>query len=452
VSKPLGPNYWKLWVASVISNFGDGVATVAYPWLASAVTRSPLHIALVTVATRLPWLIFTLPAGVITDRVDRRRLVAWMDVLRFGLTLAVAMVVLGSQGDLGSPDEVASGAAALPANATLLLVTIYLAAILLGTAEVLRDNSAQTLMPALVDEENLETANGRLWGAEMVMNSFAGPPLGGFLLALAFSLPFFVDAASFAVSAALIFSIGGQFRATRRPLESETPAKTGSLFWEELKEGVRWLWGHELFRPMAIALGITNGLFALAAATLVLFVQEILELDAASFGVLLSSGAAGGVVGSLLAPRISRRIGQGASLFSSILASTLTLLVIGLTSSAWVVWAAFAVGSFFGSLWNVITVSLRQALIPDGILGRVNSVYRFFGWGMLPIGAALGGAIVAGTETFLGREWALRAPFLFAFVVHAGLFFYVLPRLNSARIEAARARAQEPEMGSSGGS
>ena len=152
-----------------------------------------------------------------------------------------------------------------------------------------------------------------------------------------------------------------------------------------------------------------------------------------------------------MAPRISRRIGQGASLFSSILASTLTLLVIGLTTSAWVVWAAFAVGAFFGSLWNVITVSLRQALIPDGILGRVNSVYRFFGWGMLPIGAVLGGAIVAGTETFLGREWALRAPFLFAFVVHAGLFFYVLPRLNSARIEAARARAQEPEMGSSGG-
>jgi MFS family permease len=200
---------------------------------------------------------------------------------------------------------------------------------------------------------------------------------------------------------------------------------------------------------MAIALGITNGLFALAAATLVLFVQEILELDAAAFGVLLSSGAAGGLVGSLLAPRISRRIGQGASLFSSLLASTLTLLVIGLTSSAWVVWAAFAVGSFFGSLWNVITVSLRQALIPDGILGRVNSVYRFFGWGMLPIGAVLGGVIVAGTETFLGREWALRAPFLFAFVVHSGLFFYALPRLNSARIEAARTRAQE--MGSSGG-
>jgi MFS family permease len=189
---------------------------------------------------------------------------------------------------------------------------------------------------------------------------------------------------------------------------------------------------------MAIALGITNGLFALAAATIVLFAQEVLELDAASFGLLMTSGAAGGLLGSLLASRLSRRIGQGPSLFSSIIASTATLLVIGITSSGLVVWIAFAVGTFFGSVWNVITVSLRQALIPDRILGRVNSVYRFFGWGMMPIGAVLGGVIVAVAEPLLGREWALRAPFLFAFVVHAGLYFYALPRLNSERIDAAR--------------
>ena len=446
MSRRLGANYWKLWLASVVSNLGDGVASVAYPWLASAVTRNPVHIALVAVATRLPWLIFTLPAGVITDRVDRRRLVAWMDVVRFALTLGVALVVLGSQGELGTPEEVASGVAAMPSNATLLLVIIYLASLLLGSAEVLRDNSAQTLMPAIVAEENLETANGRLWGAELVTNSFVGPPLGGFLLAIAFALPFFVDAASFAVSAALIFTIGGQFRARGNAAQPSIEAARPS-FWAELKEGVRWLWGHELFRPMAIALGITNGLFALAAATIVLFAQEILELDAASFGLLMTSGAAGGLLGSLLASRLSRRIGQGPSLFSSILASTFTLLVIGLTSSGLVVWIAFAVGTFFGSVWNVITVSLRQALIPDRILGRVNSVYRFFGWGMMPIGAVLGGVIVAVAEPLLGREWALRAPFLFAFVVHAGLYFYALPRLNSERISAARSLPKDQVPG-----
>ena len=452
MSKSLGANYWKLWIASVVSNLGDGMGIVAYPWLASAVTRDPVHIALVAVATRLPWLIFTLPAGVITDRVDRKSLVAWMDVLRFVFTLGFALVVLASQAQLSSPDAIASGTASLPDNATFLLVMIYVAAVLLGTAEVLRDNAAQTLMPAIVDEDNLERANGRLWGAEMVMNSFAGPPLGGFLLAVAFSLPFFIDAGTFAVSAGLIFAISGRFRARKTPAELARETEARSSFWDEMKEGVRWLWGHELFRPMAIALGVMNGMFSLAAATYVLFVQEILDLDAAAFGALMTAGAAGGVLGSLVASNISKRIGQGASLFTAILVGATTMLVTGLTSSAWVVWAMFAVGAFFAVLWNVITVSLRQALIPDRMLGRVNSVYRFLGWGMMPIGSLLGGAIVAFAEPMAGREWALRLPFVVGFVVQAGLFLYALPRLNSSRIEAARAKskAQESELGSSG--
>ena len=448
MSKPLGANYWKLWTASVITNFGDGVGVVAYPWLASAVTRSPMHIALVTAATRVPWLLFSLPAGVIADRVDRKRLVVLMDVIRFGATVAVAVVVLVSQPDLAAPADIASGLAQPPPNATLLLVIVYAAALLLGTAEVFRDNSAQTLMPSIVDEENLERANGRLWGAEMVMNSFAGPPAGGFLLVIAFSLPFFVDAASFAVSAALILTIAGRFQATPEPgTEAIAPS-----FREELKEGVRWLWGNDLFRSMAISLGVLNAMGALATATYVLFVQEILQLEAGAFGAVLTAGAAGGLAGSLLAAKVSKRIGQGQALFASILVFAVTLLVTGLTSSVWVVWSMFAISSFFGMLWNVITVSLRQSLIPDRILGRVNSVYRFLGWGMIPVGAFLGGVIVAGAEPVLGREWALRAPFIFAAVVQAALFFYALPRLNSARIDAAKARAksQASESGAPG--
>jgi MFS family permease len=287
----------------------------------------------------------------------------------------------------------------------------------------------------------------------MVMNSFAGPPAGGFLLAIAFSLPFFVDAGTFAVSAALVFTISGQFKARDRNPGLSPETVVPSSFWEEMKEGVRWLWGHELFRPMAIALGIMNGMFALSAATYVLFVQEVLELNAAAFGALMTAGAAGGLVGSFVASRISKRIGQGASLFSSILVSALTLLITGLTSSALVVWAMFAVGSFFAVLWNVITVSLRQALIPDRMLGRVNSVYRFLGWGMMPIGSLLGGGIVALAEPLAGREWALRAPFIFAAVIYAGLFTYALPRLNSAQIEKARAagaKGHESELDSPG--
>ena len=442
--KKLGANYWKLWIASVTSNLGDGVAGVAYPWLASAVTRNPIHIAAVAVVTRLPWLLFSLPAGVITDRVDRRRLVAWMDILRFVGTIGVALIVFASQAQLSPPDEIASGAAPTPPNAGLLLAVIYIAALLLGTAEVFRDNSAQTLMPAIVPKEHLEMANGRLWGAEMVMGNFVGPPLGGALLAVAFALPFFVDAGTFAVAAALVFLISGQFRP-----KTEGGGETGRpRFWDQLKEGVSWLWGHRLFRPMAISLGVLNATSMLALSTFVLFAQEVLQLDATRFGLLTTGVAAGGVIGSLTAHRVTEALGQGASLFAAILLMGAGLLVSGLTSSFWVFWSMGALTSATAVIWNVITVSLRQSLIPDALLGRVNSVYRFLGWGMMPVGSILGGIIVAWLDPVVGREWALRAPFLIATGLTVFLFLYALPRLNSARIEEAkRASAPEPSVG-----
>jgi MFS family permease len=436
----LGANYWKLWIASVTSNLGDGVAAIAYPWLASAVTRNPIHIAGVAVVTRLPWLLFSLPAGVVTDRVDRRRLVAWMDVFRFVATIGVALVVLASQSQLSPPDDIASGIAPTPSNAGLLLAVVYLGALLLGTAEVFRDNSAQTLMPSIVPKEHLEMANGRLWGAEMVMGNFVGPPLGGVLLAVAFSLPFFLDAGTFAVAAALVFLIAGQFR----PQTEESAETARPRFWDQLREGVRWLWGHRLFRPMAISLGILNATSMMALSTFVLFAQEVLELDATRFGLLTTGVAAGGVVGSLTAHRVTKALGQGASLFSAILLMGGGLLVSGLTSSFWVFWAMGALTAATAVVWNVITVSLRQSLIPDALLGRVNSVYRFLGWGMMPIGSILGGLIVAWMEPVAGREWALRGPFLIAAGVTMLLFLYALPRLNTSRIEKAK-EASKPE-------
>ncbi len=435
----LGADYWKLWTASLVSNLGDGISTIAYPWLASAVTRSPIHIAAVAVVTRLPWLLFSLPAGVITDRVDRRQLAAWMNIGSFAVTAAVGFVVLLAQPQLASPDEVAAGVATVPDNAGLLLGVIYLAALVLGSAEVLRDNSAQTLMPSLVDKEHLEVANGRLWGAEMVMNSFVGPPVAGLLIAVAFSLPFFVDAGSFAVAACLLFLIAGEFR----PQGNAAATRTRSSFWDELKEGVSWLWSHPLFRPMAIALGILNATEMMTMATLVLFAQEILELDATRFGLLATSAAAGGVIGSLIAHRITARIGQGVSLFTTIAVMALTMAGAGLTSSFWVFWMMGFLTALTAMVWNVITVSLRQSLIPDHLLGRVNSVYRFFGWGAMPVGSLLGGLFVMILEPSLGREWALRAPYLVAAAITLALFAYALPRLNTSRIEEAKGRTEE---------
>ena len=260
----LGANYHRVYVASVISNLGDGVALIGYPWLASAVTRNPLLIAAVAVAQRLPWLVFSLPAGVITDRVDRRRVMVLMDSLRAVITLFVAIAVLGLGDGLPEPDALKTVMGTRPALYTILIV----ASLLLGFAEVLRDNSSQTIIPSIVEPEHLERANGQMWSAEQIANTFVGPPLGSLLIAAAFFLPFALDAASFAVAAALVALVAGEFRARPKADASAAPLEKGA--WRvEMKEGVAWLLAHSLLRPMALILGGLNLIGALNIATLV---------------------------------------------------------------------------------------------------------------------------------------------------------------------------------------
>jgi MFS family permease len=427
----LGSRYRRLYIATIVSNLGDGVASVAYPWLASAVTRSPLLVSLVVVAQRLPWLVFTLPAGVITDRVDRRRAMAVMDGLRFALTLVVALAVLGWRKGLPGPRELDM----VVGTRTGLYVVVLFATLLLGMAEVLRDNCGQTIMPNLVDDEHLETANGRLWAAEGIANTFVGPPLGSVLLIASFALPFFVDAASFFAAAALVASIPGSFRAER--IDGAPPAG-----WKaELAEGVRWLWRHELLRPMAIMLGLMNLASMLGAATLVLFAQEVLNIGPVLFAVLGFGYALGGIVAGTFASRVSKRFGSGTCLSVTLIGSAVVAITIGLLPHWPVVVVMYTVLALLGTLWNVITVSLRQSIIPAHLLGRVNSVYRFFAWGMMPIGAALGGLIVWFVDRFASRDWGLRAVYFVDAGIHVALFVVGASKLTTAKIEAARGAA-----------
>jgi len=431
-TKPLGKNYWRLWVAHGVSNLGDGVSQVAYPWLASAVTRSPLLIASVAVASRLPWLVFTLPAGVITDRFDRRKIIIAMDITRAALALLVAVAVTFEVDNLPALDTVGSGIDL--ATNWILYTVLIVTALLFGCAEVLRDNSAQTLMPDVVEADQLESANGKLWSLEFITNSFIGPPLGSFLIGLLVFLPFYFDAATFFVSAALIATLA----TTARPVKVIDERKSLN-FKAEIKEGFAWLWKHELLRPMAIILGSLNALGAITAATFILFAQEILNTSVFIFAILGTAGAIGGTVGGILGPKISAKLGSGPSLYLTLLSAPLMSLIIGLNSSWQVFWALSAIGTCFAVLWNVITVSLRQSIIPSHLLGRVNSVYRFFAWGSLPIGTLIGGALVDLVELGADREFALRLPYFLVAVAGLLLFFFAAPRLTTAKIEAARA-------------
>ena len=428
----LGASYWKLWSATGISNLGDGIVAVAYPWLASAVTRSPLLIALSVVVSRLPWLVFTLHAGVLTDRFNRKRIIVGMDICRGILTLVVGAFVYLERESLPSLNELSS-ITDLETNYTLYFV-ILITAFLFGLAEVLRDNTAQTLMPAIVEEKDLEKANGRMWSAESLTNSFIGPPLGSLIISVAIFLPFFVDAATFFVAAALI--------ATMKPtVKSFKPEqKSGPMnFRAEIKEGFTWLWRHDLLRPMAIILGLLNGIAGISGAIFILFAQEVLKTSVFVFAILGTAAAVGGIIGGLLGPKVSEKIGRGRSLALALFVMPLMTLLVGFSSLWYLAWIFIAIETFTAVLWNVVTVSLRQSLIPSHLLGRVNSVYRFFAWGTIPIGTLLGGALVAILQSSLGREMAFRSVYFIGATLGFGLFLYAIRVLTTEKIDAARA-------------
>lgn len=405
-------NYRLLISSTALSNLGDGVSVLALPWLASLISRDPLHIAIVAFASRLPWMLIALPAGVITDRVNRQKLIIRSDLARVGLSLCLVGFAF-SVAPLPLTDN--------PLEQSLLILLLSAIAFLLGTAEVFADNTAQTLLPSLVKPNQLEHANGQMWSIEQLMGSFAGPPLAGLLFSLAVPTPFFVEAIMFALSAWCLCMIA---------YPVSTMVRQPPHFWNELKTGVIWMRDHRLILTLAVMLGFLNALHILALTILVLFSQEILQLSALQHGILLTAGAAGGVAGGLIGPAITTRLGNQRSLLLALSIFPLPYLLIATTSSATVVAVALFVEMFAALVWNIVTVSYRQRLIPDQILGRVNSIYRFFGWGMMPIGAVAGGLLVSFAQDIYTREFALRTPYYCAAVGCALILIYAAVRLR----------------------
>jgi MFS family permease len=374
----LGRDFARLWGAAAVSSVGDGVRETALPLMAAVFTRNPVMVAGILFASKLPWLLCSLPAGAIADRVDRRRLVVSVNVFR-----AVVMTALFG--------ILASGGGAL--------WILYVVAFLQGVGEVFSDNTAFAMMPAVVPRGGLEKANGRMEAAVVMGQSFIGPALGGTLFAVAVSVPFGLDAASFALAAVLFMAI--RYRA---PRVERAQTSLGA----EIKEGLRWLRGHALLRNLSVFAALTNFVLHATFGIFVLYALEILHLDAAGFGLLLSVEAIGVLCGSLLAAGIKRRLGIGPAIFASLLIAGLANLVIGMSSMVVLVAAMMVSISFCAGVWNVVTNSLRQAVVPDRLLGRVQSAHRLLSWGAIPVGTLFGGAIA--------QAFGLRAPFLVASV------------------------------------
>jgi len=407
-TRALGGRYWRLWSASTASALGDGLRRVALPLLAVHLSTDARQVALVAAAGTLPWLVFGLPVGALVDRWDRRRTVWVVDLLR---TLTVAVL---------------AGAAAAGALSVALLAGVAFA---LGTGEIFAESAALALVPQLVASFQLERANGRLQAGEVTAGQFAGQGLGGVLFAVALALPFALDAATFLLSAALVFTLRTP---TRRPL----PAASLRRLPAETAEGLRWLAGHRLLRVLCVllaVLAVVSGAFWAVAA---LYAASILGLGPTGFGVLLAVGAAGSLAGSLLAEPLAARLGTAGAIRLAVAVVTLAMAGLAVTGSPLVAGALLTVNGIAVLVWNVVTVSLRQAMIPDRLLGRVGSAYLFIGLGAQPAGA-LGAGLLA-------HAAGLRAVFAVSAALLALTALVTAPRLRAGAFAAARDQAQRP--------
>ena len=359
-------NYWRILGASAASNLADGVFFIVLPLLAVRLTDSPLVIAGLAIAGRLPWLFFVLVAGALADRLDRRTTMRNVQLFRVA---------------------VLAGLAGLAVVDGLSLPILYAVALGLGIAETLFDTAAQSILPSIVQKDQLAAANGRLYGVELVMNQFVGPPLGGLVIGLSVPLALAGSGIGYALAALGLTLVVGSFR----------PERTGprTRITADIAEGMRYLWRHRVLRTLAIMVGVMNLSFTAALSVFVLYAVSPgpMGLSEPEFGILITTFAAGSLVGSFAAAPLERRVGRIPLLFASVIFTSVGVAVPAVTTHPLPIGASFVLSGVFVLVWNVITVSLRQRIVPDRLLGRVNSAYRLFAWGTQPLGALLGGVV-----------------------------------------------------------
>ncbi len=370
VSEKLGPAFNRLFSASVISNLSDGLLAVAAPLLAISLTKDPVLISMLSAFVMLPWLLFAIPIGLIVDRSDKRLLITLTNSIRF---ITAGLVALAISTD------------------TITIYWLLLATFLIGTCEVATDTAAQSLIPVILEKKNFEKANSRMNIAETVIQNFIGAPLSGFLYATAIVLHFILNSLGFLIAAIFVFMIPAHLISQGSSVETTVLEKKS--FISEIKFGLNYLWNDRPLRRL-VATTTSLGLFySLSTSTLILFITEILEVQAKYFGVLMAGAGSGGVLGGILTPVLSKKFGRGAVLAVAIFISSITVLFQGLSPNVWVFGVIGFISTFSITNWNILLMSCYQVLIPAELYGRIHGARRTFVWGVMPIGALLGGVI-----------------------------------------------------------
>jgi MFS family permease len=409
----LDQRFWKLWSSATGSVLGSGMVTVAAPLLVASRSSNPLVVSGATAAAMLPWLLLSLPAGVLVDRLDRRSVMVVADATR--------VLVIG-----------ALGLAVLFRHAPLPL--IYAVLFLIGTGETVQRAASQAMLTAVVPRPLLERANSWLMGSFMLFSGIIAAPLGALLFGLDQALPFLANAATYALSAALVFTISGSYRA--HSPDAPLAARAPGAFRAEIAEGVRWLARQRLVRTLALLIGLLNVTLTAAMSILVLVVRERLHAGDVAYGTVLTCMAVGGIVGSLAGDWLIRKVTATWTLRVGLLIEAALHLVLATAHSVWVVGAGFAVFGVHASLWTIVSNSIRQRLTPAAMQGRVSSVYLFVAAGGNALGAVLGGA--------LASQFGLPAPYWLGLVVALVVSAATWRVFDRATIAAAYTEPAQP--------
>lgn len=388
-----GRGFRLLWAATGAANLADGLFKLALPLYAARLTSSPGLVAGVVFAITLPWLLFSLPAGVFADRLDRRRAIAGSNLLRaFALSLFLAVVIFGSVG----------------------LPMLYAVALLLGCAETLADTASSSLLPSLVARSELEHANARLVGTQTVTNEFAGPALGGALAAVGLALALGASSGLYLVAGVFLLFVRGTYRAWDSNL--------GKGWRSEVREGLSFLWRHRLLRALAVIVAGMNLCWSAWLSMMVLYVVAPGPggLSESGYGVLLAGIGAGGLVGAVIVAPAQRAFGARWVIGVDLLGTFTMVAVPAATANPWAVGAAAVAGGVGSTMWSVTVASVRQRQVPDDMLGRVGGALRLFGYGALSLGSVLAGVVaeLAGVRTVFASCAVFSALLLIPFLLY----------------------------------
>ncbi|BAN01900.1 MFS transporter [Ilumatobacter coccineus] len=399
----MGRDYRWLVGSQWISNLGDGVSLAAGPLLVASQTRNPQLIALATALQWIPFLAFGLYAGVLADRVDRKRLIVVANLARGAVVAALAATV--------AFDAV---------SVWVVLVALFLA----GVAEAFVDSTSNTLLPMVVDHADIGTGNSRLIFGQITINRLVGPPLGALLFTVGAAWPFAASTLLFVFGSVLTLRIATSMVPTDDAVDGIDPDAPGVRFRvrTDIVEGVRWLWNHPPVRTLTIMAVSFNVTFGAAWSILVLYALERLGLGAVGFGLLTTVGALGGLLGAGIYGRLERRFSIGQIMRAGLLIETFTHLGLALSTSPWTAMPIFFAFGMHEAIWGTVATSVRQRAVPTRFQGRVGAVYMTGGYGGLVVGAAIGGVIA--------RVWGVTGPFWFGLVGSVLILVWIWRRLE----------------------